>query len=138
MDISCLLPIDQDGLVGREKGRVEPVRRRHEQPIERVGERRTRNIARVDRDGSREFREPSPRGIKRVVNPPFRRLRQPQPPRGVTTSMATALFQTRLRFASFNRTPYAVAPDGRFLMTMSVGDAGVSPITLLLNWSGLR
>lgn len=51
---------------------------------------------------------------------------------------ATALFQTRISFALVARTNYAVAPDGRFLTTKSIGDTGVSPITLLLNWSGLR
>ena len=58
--------------------------------------------------------------------------------RDVTPSVPTALFQTRISVATISRTSYAAAPDGRFLMTTSVGDAGVSPITRLLNWSGLR
>lgn len=34
-----------------------------------------------------------------------------------------------------NRHQYAVAPDGAFLLNSVVGDAGVSPITVILNWA---
>jgi len=34
-----------------------------------------------------------------------------------------------------DRVPYAVARDGRFLISQPVADATVAPITLILNWS---
>ena len=62
----------------------------------------------------------------------------------VTTSGATftaatpvALFQTRIRGGRTgvtNKALYAVSPDGRFLILESVEEAGLPPITLLLNW----
>ena len=32
-------------------------------------------------------------------------------------------------------TPYAVAPDGRFLMNVTVDDNAPSPISIVLNWA---
>ena len=56
------------------------------------------------------------------------------------------LFQTRLATGSnilpagYNSSAqYAVAPDGRLLMNITVDDAVTSPITIVLNWTaGLR
>jgi serine/threonine protein kinase len=48
-----------------------------------------------------------------------------------------ALFQTRIfgGGASVNsRQQYDVAPDGRFLINVTIDDTNASPITLLLNW----
>jgi hypothetical protein len=48
-----------------------------------------------------------------------------------------ALFQTRIYGGGGNvnvRQQYDVARDGRFLINVATGDAGASPITLLLNW----
>jgi Tol biopolymer transport system component len=52
----------------------------------------------------------------------------------------TALFPTRLargpNITIFLSTPqYAVAPDGRFLMNVTVDDTVVSPISIVLNWA---
>ena len=65
----------------------------------------------------------------------------------ITTQGATlepgtpvALFQTRntLSGSTTARGQYAVAPDGRFLINVTTGDATSSPITLLLNWKPPR
>jgi Tol biopolymer transport system component len=61
--------------------------------------------------------------------------------RTVSPGAPVALFPTR--FASganvnvgFNSRPqYAVAPDGRFLMNVTVDDPTPSPITIVLNWA---
>ena len=47
-----------------------------------------------------------------------------------------ALFQSRSTLGGNTgaRAQYAVAPDGRFLINVTTGDATSSPITLLLNW----
>ena len=49
-----------------------------------------------------------------------------------------ALFPTRIvrggRATYLGHHQYAVAPDGRFLINVVIGEATVSPITLLLNW----
>jgi Tol biopolymer transport system component len=48
-----------------------------------------------------------------------------------------ALFQTRIWGGgtnAFNRQQYDVAPDGRFLISVTTEDAMSAPITLLLNW----
>jgi hypothetical protein len=47
-----------------------------------------------------------------------------------------SLFQSQrvLSVSTPNRAQYAVAPDGRFLFNVTVGDAPTSPITLVLNW----
>ena len=55
-----------------------------------------------------------------------------------------ALFATRLASGSnilpagFNSSAqYAVAPDGRFLMNVSAGEAVTAPITIVLNWAAV-
>jgi hypothetical protein len=48
-----------------------------------------------------------------------------------------ALFQTRIWGGgtnAFNRQQYDVAPDGRFLISVTPEDPMNTPITLLLNW----
>jgi Tol biopolymer transport system component len=47
-----------------------------------------------------------------------------------------ALFQSRSALGSNTnaRAQYAVAPDGRFLINVTVGDVATTPITLLQNW----
>jgi eukaryotic-like serine/threonine-protein kinase len=46
-----------------------------------------------------------------------------------------ALFQSRSNLGgNLTRGQYRVAPDGRFLINVTTGDATSSPITLLLNW----
>jgi serine/threonine protein kinase/Tol biopolymer transport system component len=48
-----------------------------------------------------------------------------------------ALFPTRIAgggTVATDRPPYAVASDGRFLISQPVGDATAAPITLILNW----
>ena len=48
-----------------------------------------------------------------------------------------ALFPTRIvggGTVTGNRPQYAVARDGRFLITQPVGDATAAPITLILHW----
>lgn len=47
------------------------------------------------------------------------------------------LFPTKLastQGVTNSRAEYAVAPDGRFLMSVTVEDATASPITIVLNW----
>ena len=66
--------------------------------------------------------------------------------RAVGAGVPVALFSTRLAsganvitggFAS--RAEYAVAPDGRFQMNVSVDEAVTSPITTVQNWTvGLK
>ena len=46
-----------------------------------------------------------------------------------------ALFPARIEGGATNRPQYAVARDGRFLITQPVGDATAAPITLILNWN---
>ena len=66
--------------------------------------------------------------------------------RAVDASVPVALFPTRLAsganvFAAgaLSRAQYAVAPDGRFLMNVSVDEAVTSPITIVQNWTaGLK
>ena len=67
--------------------------------------------------------------------------------RAVEAGVPVALFPTRLAsganvFAAGygSRAQYAVAPDGRFLMNVSVDEAApVPPITIVLNWAaGLK
>jgi len=46
-----------------------------------------------------------------------------------------ALFQTRVALgATVNRQQYDVAPDSRFLINQTAGDAAAAPITILQNW----
>jgi hypothetical protein len=41
--------------------------------------------------------------------------------------------------AASRKQQYAVAPDGRFLMNVTVGEAAAAPITIVLNWeAGLK
>jgi hypothetical protein len=53
----------------------------------------------------------------------------------------TTLFPTRLATGANitvgpgSRPQYAVAPDGRFLMNVTVDDTVVSPISIVLNWA---
>ena len=61
--------------------------------------------------------------------------------RALSPGAPVALFPTRL--ATLNtgiggyssRAQYAVAPDGRFLLNVTVEDAAAAPITLVLNWT---
>jgi dipeptidyl aminopeptidase/acylaminoacyl peptidase len=61
--------------------------------------------------------------------------------RTVSPGAPVALFPTRFATGAnvsvgFNSRPqYAVAPDGRFLMNVTVDDPTPSPITLVLNWA---
>ena len=55
----------------------------------------------------------------------------------------TALFRTRLESSRFGMpnytTPnYNVAADGRFLMTVAVGESSAPPVSLILNWPAAR
>jgi hypothetical protein len=53
----------------------------------------------------------------------------------VQSGTPVALFQTRIAFgATVNRQQYDVAPDGRFLINQTAGDATAAPITILQNW----
>ena len=61
--------------------------------------------------------------------------------RQLETGTAVALFRTQLATgANINsgvtgsKAQYAVAPDGRFLMNMTVEAATATPITVVLNW----
>ena len=66
--------------------------------------------------------------------------------RAVDAGMPVALFPTRLASGAFvlaagygARAQYAVAPDGRFLMNVSVDETVTSPITIVQNWTaGLK
>jgi eukaryotic-like serine/threonine-protein kinase len=86
------------------------------------------------------------------VSPPVTRLDLVTPPTDDPFSFAlspdgrqVALFPTRLASganviaASFNaRAQYMVAPDGRFLMIVSVAEAApASPITIIQNWTAV-
>jgi hypothetical protein len=60
----------------------------------------------------------------------------------VDAGAPVALFPTRLAAGGnissagfLARAQYAVAPDGRFLMNVALGDPIASPITVVLNWS---
>jgi hypothetical protein len=54
----------------------------------------------------------------------------------LTFGPAQELFRTRIPATEMNDvvSPYDVSADGRFLMRVA-GDAQISPITVLLNWS---
>ena len=58
---------------------------------------------------------------------------------GPTAGAGTAVPLFRAQLAGVAAPPgfkalYAVAPDGRFLMTMTVEAATATPITVVLNW----
>jgi Tol biopolymer transport system component len=61
--------------------------------------------------------------------------------RAVDPGPPTPLFPTRLATGAnvtvgfFARPQYAVAPDGRFLMNVTVDDNAPSPISIVLNWA---
>jgi Tol biopolymer transport system component len=63
--------------------------------------------------------------------------------RALNLGPPTALFPTRLATGTGvsigfrSRPQYAVAPDGRFLMNVTVDDTVVSPISIILNWASL-
>jgi len=60
---------------------------------------------------------------------------------GVRPEVGTpsALFQTRILFGGTSPVgtswQYDVAPDGRFLINVTVGDAATPPITVIQNWT---
>jgi hypothetical protein len=58
--------------------------------------------------------------------------------RSVTPGLPTALFQPRIVLGGTPvigvRQQYDVAPDGRFLINVSVDESTAAPITLILNW----
>ncbi len=66
--------------------------------------------------------------------------------RALVPGAPVALFVTRLatgvnvRPTGYgSRAQYAVAPDGRFLLNVTLADATASPIRLVLNWNaGLK
>ena len=53
------------------------------------------------------------------------------------TGNPSALFQTRIR-PTVIRSLYMVAADGRFLFSIPDEGGALSPITLILNWAGLK
>lgn len=60
--------------------------------------------------------------------------------RMVDIGVPVPLFQTRLATgptAIAGRSQYAVAPDGRFLLTTIVDNTAPSPITVVVNWTQL-
>ena len=52
--------------------------------------------------------------------------------RGFKAMIPEALFPTGLSLITLR--PYAVAPDGRFLIPMAADSRGATPITVTLNW----
>ena len=52
--------------------------------------------------------------------------------RGFNAMMPESLFPTGLSLITLR--PYAVAPDGRFLIPMAADAPGAAPITVTLNW----
>ena len=64
--------------------------------------------------------------------------------RTVTVGTAVALFETRLATGAGispggyqSRALYAVAPDGRFLLNMTVEEDQQRPIMIVLNWEAV-
>jgi dipeptidyl aminopeptidase/acylaminoacyl peptidase len=63
-----------------------------------------------------------------------------EPDGGLDHAPPVALFPTRLATGAGvtigfrSKAQYAVAPDGRFLMNVTVDDNAVSPISIVLNW----
>jgi Tol biopolymer transport system component len=61
--------------------------------------------------------------------------------RALNAGPPTALFSTRFATGAnvtvgfLSRPQYAVAPEGRFLMNVTVDDDAVSPISIVLNWA---
>ena len=62
----------------------------------------------------------------------------------IEPGLPMALFQTRIAYGGTSpigiARQYDVAPDGRFLIniTVTTDEATASPITVILNWAGLR
>lgn len=59
----------EDLYAGRQKNGVEMSGRRNQEPIERIGEGRARNVACIDGNDRRHLRDAHPYGVQRIANP---------------------------------------------------------------------